>query len=204
MIQDIDTKTFIQGIISGDYNENDVIRRCKYELNLMALFNSLLRSASMLIVSKGIEGRFFWKLSDRKFDFDNSADLRIYTDVEFVRLQNAMAIVCDNIEKPSKSTKDTIEDYIRENKNHDKDAIIKAIKKLVEGKKGKKVAVIIAAAVSEGYIDKPPFTILQIQFDIAGTYQAFNKQYNKYTNNKTVKNELDAAAQSLKDALANT
>lgn len=38
-------------------------------------------------------------MTERRFDFDNSKDLCLYTDAEFVRLQNAMGIVCDLIEK---------------------------------------------------------------------------------------------------------
>ena len=100
MIQELSTPEFIAGIVSGDYNENDVIQRCRREPNLMALFKSLLRAASTIIEARGVQGRFMWCLSKRGFDFDNTKDLCLYTNVEFVRLQNAMAIVCDHLETP--------------------------------------------------------------------------------------------------------
>ena len=99
MIQDITTNEFITGVINGQFNENDVYHYCENQPYLIALFKSLLKAASGLIQSKGVNGRYGWNLTERRYDFDNSEDLRLYCDVEFVRLQNAMGIVCDLIEK---------------------------------------------------------------------------------------------------------
>ena len=98
-IHDITTAEFITGVINGQFNENDVHHYCEKQPYLMALSKSLLSAASTLIQSKGIEGGFAWNLTERRFDFDNPKDMRLYCDVEFVRLQNAMGIVCDLIEE---------------------------------------------------------------------------------------------------------
>jgi len=97
------TPEFIKAIVSGDYNENDVIQRCKNEPSLTALFKSLLQAASTMAATKGMQGGFMWSLSGRRFDFDNPKDMRLYTDVEFARLQSTMAIVCDHIERQDKA-----------------------------------------------------------------------------------------------------
>lgn len=148
------TPEFIKAIVSGDYNENDVVRYCQKEPSLIALFLSLLRAASAMIITKGAQGSFIWNLTERRFDFDNNKDLRLYTDEEFVRLQHAMAVVCDCIDEldkeyvePQHDKEKSIEHYIN---GTDKETIIQAIKNLVCGKKGKQPAVIIAAAVLEG------------------------------------------------------
>lgn len=97
-------KEFINGIINGDYNENDVIARCKETPNIKALFLSMYKSASTLIQSKGVDNGYIWCLSERRFNFDNPKDLRIYTYDDFTRIENAMAIVADAIEKtPTKN-----------------------------------------------------------------------------------------------------
>lgn len=98
-IHDIPSSEFIKGIITGYFNECDVYNYCENQPHLMALFKSLMKAASNLIQSKGIDGGYIWNLTERRYDFDNSKDLRLYTDAEFVRLQNAMGIVCDLIEK---------------------------------------------------------------------------------------------------------
>lgn len=98
-IHDIPTAEFIKGIIIGYFNECDVYNYCENQPYLMALFKSLMKAASNLIQSKGIDGGCIWNMTERRFDFDNSKDLCLYTDAEFVRLQNAMGIVCDLIEK---------------------------------------------------------------------------------------------------------
>lgn len=100
-IHDITTAEFITGVINGQFNENDVHHYCEKQPYLMALSKSLLGAASTLIQSKGIEGGFAWNLTERRFDFDNPKDMRLYCDVEFVRLQNAMGIVCDLIDNQS-------------------------------------------------------------------------------------------------------
>lgn len=98
-IHDIPTAEFIKGIIIGYFNEYDVYNYCENQPYLMALFKSLMKAASNLIQSKSIDGGCIWNMTERRFDFDNSKDLCLYTDAEFVRLQNAMGIVCDLIEK---------------------------------------------------------------------------------------------------------
>lgn len=100
-IHDIPTAEFIKGIIIGYFNECDVYNYCENQPYLMALFKSLMKAASNLIQSKGIDGGCIWNMTERRFDFDNSKDLCLYTDAEFVRLQNAMGIVCDLIDNQS-------------------------------------------------------------------------------------------------------
>ena len=200
----LSTTEFIAGVKDGSYNENDVQRYCNTQLSLMPLFKSLHGAASTLIQSKGNDGRFVWNLTERRFDFDNTSDLRLYTDVEFVRLQDAMGIVCDLIEeqetpKPQHGKEKAIEQYIT---GSDKETTIQAIKSLICGKKGKQAAVCIAVAVSDGYMSKPTFDILKDAFAIDGTKQAFNSAYKLYTEtNSTRKSELDAAKAALKRAI---
>ncbi len=202
----MNTPELIQAIVSGDYNENDVIQRCKYEPSLTALFKSLLQAASTMAATKGVQGGFMWSMSERRFDFDNPKDMRLYTDVEFVRLQNAMAIVCDHIERqeqectePQHGKEKAIEQYIT---GSNKGTTIQAIKSLVCGKKGKQAAVIIAVAVADGYMCKATFDILKTAFCIDGTKQAFNNAYKLYTDNgSTRQTELSAARAALKRAI---
>lgn len=99
MIHEISTTEFIAAVTDGSYNENDVQRYCNTQPSLMPLFKSLLKAASALFASKGIQGGYIWNLTERRWEFNNVKDMRIYADVEFVRLQNAMCIVCDLIEK---------------------------------------------------------------------------------------------------------
>ncbi len=70
----------------------------------MALFKSLINTTYKLLLAKGIKGGYWWCLSKRQFEFDNPCDLRLYLDAEFVRLQEAMRIVCDIIEPSSNVT----------------------------------------------------------------------------------------------------
>lgn len=79
--------------------------------------------------------------------------------------------------EPQQDKEKAIEKYVIINK---KDMIIQAIKNLVSGKKGKQAAVIIAVAVTDGYINKPTFDILKEAFGITGSRQAFNKAYKMY------------------------
>ena len=209
MIHNISTTEFITAVKGGSYNENDVQRYCNTQPSLMPLFKSLHNAASTLIASKGIQGGFIWNLTERRWDFDNAEDLHLYMDAEFTRLQNAMGIVCDLIEKqplqeqkdptkPQHGKENAIEQYI----TGSEETTIQAIKSLVNGKKGTKAAVIIAVAVSDGYMSKAKFDILKEAFGIDGTKQAFNNAYKLYTEtNSTRKGELDAARAALKRAI---
>lgn len=210
MIHEISTTEFITAVKGGSYNENDVQRYCNTQPSLMPLFKSLHKAASTLIVSKGTQDGFVWNLTERRWDFDNAEDLHLYMDAEFTRLQNAMGIVCDLIEKqplqeqkdptkPQHGKENAIEQYIT---GSDKETTIQAIKSLVCGKKGKQAAVIIAVAVSDGYMSKARFDVLKEAFGIDGTKQAFNNAYKLYTEtNSTRKGELDAARAALKRAI---
>lgn len=212
MIHDISTTEFIAAVTDGSYNENDVQRYCNAQPSLMPLFKSLHDAALTLIASKGSEGGCMWNLTERRFDFDNPKDIRLYTDAEFVRMQSAMGIVCDLMQeqdkqiqkeraKPQHGKEKTIEQYITGN---GKEKTIQAIKSLVCGKKGKQAAVYIVVAVIDGYMSKPTFDILKEAFAIVGTKQAFNNAYNLYTDTKcsnTRKSELDAARAALKRAI---
>ena len=213
MIHNIYTTEFIAAVKDGSYNENDVQRYCNTQPSLMPLFKSLHKAASTLIASKGIQGGFIWNLTERRWDFDNAKDLHIYMDAEFTRLQDAMGIVCDLIEKqPFLEQKDptkpqhgkykSIERYIIGN---NKEATIQAIKSLVCGKKGKQPAAVIFVAVSDGYMSKPTFEILKSAFGIVGTKSAFNTAYSKYNDNgvatKPPAHEINAARAALKRVL---
>lgn len=109
MIHDISTTEFIAAVTDGSYNENDVQRYCNVQPSLTQLFRSLHHAASTLIASKGINGGYMWNLTERQFDFDKSQDMSLYTDVEFVRLQSAMAIVCDLIEAGALQERSTLQ-----------------------------------------------------------------------------------------------
>lgn len=97
MAYNITTKEFIQGVINDDYDINDIINYCKYIPNLGEFFKSLYKASSGLLTAKGVYG-YVWSLSNKRFEFDNPTDLRIYTNDDFVRLQNAMEIVCNQID----------------------------------------------------------------------------------------------------------
>lgn len=212
MIHNIYTPEFIAAVKDGSYNENDVQRYCNTQPSLMPLFKSLHKAASTLIASKGIQGGFIWNLTERRWDFDNAKDLHIYMDAEFTRLQDAMGIVCDLIEKqPLLEQKDpakpqhgkykSVELYITGN---NKEATIQAIKSLVCGKKGKQPAAVIFVAVSDGYMmSKPTFEILKEAFGIVGTKSAFNIAYSKYRDDKrnTYEEDINSARAALKRVL---
>lgn len=101
--------------------------------------------------------------------------------------------------EPQQDKEKAIEKYVTINK---KDMIIQAIKNLVSGKKGKQAAVIIAVAVTDGYINKPNFNTLKEAFCIEGTKQAFNKAYTLYTEDKTTrKGEIEAARAAIKKVI---
>lgn len=101
--------------------------------------------------------------------------------------------------EPQHGKENAIEQYIT---GSDKETTMQAIKSLVCGKKGKQAAVIIAVAVSDGYMSKAKFDILKEAFGIDGTKQAFNHAYKLYTEtNSTRKGELDAARAALKRAI---
>lgn len=211
MIHNICTTEFIAAVKDGSYNENDVQRYCNTQPSLMPLFKSLHKAASTLIASKGIQGGFIWNLTERRWDFDNAKDLHIYMDAEFTRLQDAMGIVCDLIEKhPLLEQKDpakpqhgkykSIEQYIIGN---NKEAVIQAIKTLVSDTKGKHPAAVIFVAVSDGYMSKPTFKILKAAFGIVGTKSAFNTAYSKYRDDKcnTYEEDINSARAALKRVL---
>ena len=211
MIHNIYTTEFIAAVKDGSYNENDVQRYCNTQPSLMQLFKSLHKAASTLIASKGIQGGFIWNLTERRWDFDNAKDLHIYMDAEFTRLQDAMGIVCDLIEKqPFLEQKDptkpqhgkykSIERYIIGN---NKEAVIQAIKTLVSDTKGKHPAAVIFVAVSDGYMSKPTFEILKEAFGIVGTKSAFNIAYSKYRDDKrnTYEEDINSARAALKRVL---
>lgn len=212
MIHNIYTTEFIAAVKDGSYNENDVQRYCNTQPSLMPLFKSLHKAASTLIASKGIQGGFIWNLTERRWDFDNAKDLHIYMDAEFTRLQDAMGIVCDLIEKqPFLEQKDptkpqhgkykSIERYIIGN---NKEAVIQAIKTLVSDTKGKHPAAVIFVAVSDGYMmSKPTFEILKEAFGIVGTKSAFNIAYSKYRDDKrnTYEEDINSARAALKRVL---
>lgn len=212
MIHNIYTTEFIAAVKDGSYNENDVQRYCNTQPSLMPLFKSLHKAASTLIASKGIQGGFIWNLTERRWDFDNAKDLHIYMDAEFTRLQDAMGIVCDLIEKqPFLEQKDptkpqhgkykSIEGYIIGN---NKEAVIQAIKTLVSDTKGKHPAAVIFVAVSDGYMmSKPTFEILKEAFGIVGTKSAFNIAYSKYRDDKrnTYEEDINSARAALKRVL---
>lgn len=212
MIHNIYTTEFIAAVKDGSYNENDVQRYCNTQPSLMPLFKSLHKAASTLIASKGIQGGFIWNLTERRWDFDNAKDLHIYMDAEFTRLQDAMGIVCDLIEKhPLLEQKDpakpqhgkykSVELYITGN---NKEAVIQAIKTLVSDTKGKHPAAVIFVAVSDGYMmSKPTFEILKEAFGIVGTKSAFNIAYSKYRDDKrnTYEEDINSARAALKRVL---
>lgn len=105
----------------------------------------------------------------------------------------------ENAQQPQHGKENAIEQYIT---GSDKETTMQAIKSLVCGKKGKQAAVIIAVAVSDGYMSKAKFDILKEAFGIDGTKQAFNHAYKLYTEtNSTRKGELDAARAALKRAI---
>ena len=105
----------------------------------------------------------------------------------------------ENAQQPQHGKENAIEQYIT---GSDKETTMQAIKSLVCGKKGKQAAVIIAVAVSDGYMSKAKFDILKEAFGIDGTKQAFNHAYKLYTEtNSTRKGELDAAKAALKRAI---
>ena len=212
MIHNIYTTEFIAAVKDGSYNENDVQRYCNTQPSLMPLFKSLHKAASTLIASKGIQGGFIWNLTERRWDFDNAKDLHIYMDAEFTRLQDAMGIVCDLIEKqpfleqkaptkPQHGKYKSIERYIIGN---NKEAVIQAIKTLVSDTKGKHPAAVIFVAVSDGYMmSKPTFEILKEAFGIVGTKSAFNIAYSKYRDDKrnTYEEDINSARAALKRVL---
>ena len=204
MAMNIYTNEFIAGVIKGDLNANDVRRYCNNEPNLMALFKSLIYSANAMAQSKVSDcGGMFWNLTKRQFDFEKPSNMSLYTDSEFIRLQDAMGVVCDMMDEREHTlseTEDSIDDYIRYDNRGKREQIIKAIDELVRGKKGKDAAIIIAAAVSLRYIDRPPTRMLQSVFGIVGWKSGFDKYFRIYTESKDTKiqKELERSADMLK------
>lgn len=83
----------------------------------------------------------------------------------------------------------------------DTKAFKSAMTKLLKGTKGKKAAFYVMGAVSNNYLNKPTFDILQLAFGITGSKQAFNNYYDDkrshYDNKKTQK-EVDDAKEKVK------
>ena len=209
MAMNIYTNEFIAGVIKGDLNANDVRRYCNNEPNLMALFKSLINAAYALAQSKvDSVGGMVWNLITRQFDFEKSSDLSLYTDPEFIRLQDAIGVVCEYLDKREntlRKSKENIEYYIIADTMLERQQKIKAIKELAEGIGGKDAAVIIAAAECAGFMNRPPLKILRNVFGIVGSDEGFNKPYRNYKNNKdtTIQKELERIADILKKKLIN-
>lgn len=214
MIHDLSTHEFIEGVIDGRYNENDVYRYCKAQYSLQAFSDSLFKAACLMIISKGVKGGFCWNNSKRRFEFEELSfyfkDERVYLGDDFSRVERAYAVVCElkygkqvhEEQEPQQGKEKDIERYIIGN---NKEATIQAIKSLVSGKKGKQPAAVIFVAVSDGYMSKPTFDILKAAFGIVGTKSAFNSAYSKYNDNgvatKTHANEINAVRAALKRLL---
>ena len=208
MIQDISTNEFVSGVINGQLNDNDVHHYCENQPYLMALFKSLMEAAADMIKSKGIDGGYGWNLTGRRFDFDNSNDLRLYTDAEFVRLQNAMASVCDLIEKRPTDERPPLTAQHNSGRrkgrptkpfkaimlNDEDGEHLKKIHAMMDGKSGKDAALIMLACIKKGWITKPTHAQVTNEFGDIGTKQNFAAYLNpnKYTNE-----ELEGAINSL-------
>lgn len=185
MIHELSDKEFIVGIIKGDFNENDVVARCRNTSCLMDFFKMVYFFAIDLIQSEGIN-EFEWHHSDRKFHFKNSKDLRIYCCSNFTRIEDAISIIAkmidDELEQPQQektiSRKEhSIDSYIL---YQDKEKVKKMLLHFISGNKGTKAAMIILVAVELGLIKKPPTNMLKDAFELAGSKQGFDTAYRKY------------------------
>ena len=218
MTHNVYTPEFIAAVKDGSYNENDVLRYCNAQPRLMPLFKSLCDAASTLIASKGIKGGFVWNLTERRFHFDDQRDLRLYMDVEVARLQNAIGIVCDLIEKqplqeqssdapslnqkPQQETtkptrgrgrpKETFSDKMED---EEKKSRLEKIHKAMKGRIGKDAALIILACIELGWITKPTYTQVKNEFGEIGAKSGFN---NYLKASRFTKEEIDGAKESLK------
>ena len=79
-------------------------------------------------------------------------------------------------------------DYVRKQEKLEK------LEELMNGKKGKRAALVVKAAVEIGIIDKPPFSVLKSKFGWIGCEAGFNRYYSSNEFQKEVdsyKNELE-------------
>lgn len=71
---------------------------------------------------------------------------------------------------------------------------LRKLHKMMEGKIGKRAALIIIVAIDEGWISKPSFSQIKNEFGDIGTQQSFTRYLDK---NKFTKEELTGAKKEL-------
>lgn len=177
-------KELIAGIISGDFNEKDVHFRCK-EISIKAFYASLIEAechlrekySGMPVVSLNTDADvpYDYKL-DAELTDNYYPDMTIEAKRQLCRIDDAIAIVEKYINDAQESK--CIENLIL---RKDKQNVKNALKTLVNGKKGGKVAPFIAVAVNDGILQVGDlFNIIQKDLGVKGTKQAFNKAFGDY------------------------
>lgn len=79
-----------------------------------------------------------------------------------------------------------------------------ALKSLLKNQKGKQAALIVYAAVNDGYMSKPVFNTLKKEYEVTGTKQAYNNYYKNLNESpQFYKSDIEAAKEALKKAIEN-
>lgn len=220
----------IKGVIDGVYDKDDVIKYCSTLSDIKPLYAELLCTQQRLMNAE--EDPFVVWGADAEFSTDESEFAKYIANhaqnpvtgeweqlnhnYELERVEDAISIVEElmreqadgkephqaephQAEQAPKKPQESIEKYIIYD---DKERLVQALKKLVQGKKGKTAAVYIAVAVTDGYMRKPTFDILENKLGVERTRQAFNTAYDKYMKSAdTYSTELNPARAALKRIL---
>lgn len=204
MIQELSTTEFIAGIANDLYDENDIVKYCSTLNNIRAFYVALMVEQSRMIAKNKSPIVSFKKgavLQGDDYDcMMTSEDKRKLSHIDMALIVVEELMGEQKRTEPQRDKEKSIEQYIN---GTDKETIIRAINSLVRGKKGKQPAVIIAAAVLDGYMSKPTFDILKEAFGIEGSKTGFNKYYGLYTAAKCTRmSDVGAAKAALKNAIS--
>lgn len=192
-------KEFINGIINGDYNENDVIARCKETPNLKALYAEMIVQHSKLLDIKPPIVSF---ADNATLGYSNPIEyLTIEQKRQLGRIDNAMAVVEYAMEEPqlSQHTEQHKQEQPKAKRNgksketdftdcilhHDTDKVMNALSELLRGKGGTEAAAIIFVLVENGIIARPTTDLLISTFEVNFDHRNnFNTPYSAFENVK--------------------
>lgn len=103
---------------------------------------------------------------------------RIFNAIEIISKQFDVSI-CNEIEQQYKDNENGIRSKIL---LEDKEKVLDQMHRLIDGKIGKDVAIIIGALIDQGVILKPTFKQVENEFGNIGNRSGYNKYINIYKN----------------------
>lgn len=158
-----------------DFLENE-IKRCKADMNTMLkevrIYGKYKNNAEMMNVSM-----IYVLAQEYKRMLENEIEIKKEPQCKNNRRKG----------RPKESFKDMILNDIGGKR-------LRKLHKMMEGKIGKKAALIILVAIDEGWISKPSFSQIKNEFGDIGTQQSFTRYLDK---NRFTKEELTGAKKEL-------